>query len=254
MAMPTTRPATLFREVFAPGDPVSLDEAAARLYGNRQAASKALTYLAEKGYFEKVRQRLWVRSGAPPDPYRLGARVVSPYAFAYGSALALHGAAAAERSEVLIACPHRFETFEYDGLLYRLALPWPEDALVKVSVGPEFVWATTVERTLVDCVRMPGNAGGMAEVLRGVSAFPRLDGTQVLRWIEHYGEANLAARLGFVLDVTEQERDEKLLQKLERRKPRARVYLEPGTRGGKLAGRWNVIVPDHLRPAPTDAA
>jgi len=252
VAMATPRPATLFREVFAPGDPVSLDEAAARLYGNRPAASKALTYLAAKGYFDKVRQRLWVRSGAPPDPYRLGARVVSPYAFAYGSALALHGAATAERSEVLIACPYRFETFEYDGLLYRRALPWPEDALVKVSVGFEFVWTTTVERTLVDCVRVPGNAGGVAELLRGLSALPRLDGPQVLRWVDHYDEANLAARLGFVLEATEQDQDETLLQELERRKPRARVYLEPGTRGGKLAGRWNVIVPDHLRPARPD--
>src|SRR6266545_7096338 len=205
--MATTRPATLFREVFAPGDPVSLDEAAARLCGNRLAASKALTYLAEKGYFEKVRQRLWVRSGAAPNPYRLGARVISPYAFAYGSALALHGAATAERSEVLIASPHRFEAFEYDRLLYRRALPWPEDALVKVSVGPEFVWTTTVERTLVDCMRVPANAGGMAELLRGLSALPPLDGKQLLRWVDHFGEANLAARLGFALESTAQGRD-----------------------------------------------
>src|SRR6266496_4125958 len=170
--MTTPRPATLLREAFLPGDPVSLDEAAARLYGNQRAASKALTYLAEKGYFERVRQRLWVRTGAAPNPYRLGARVTSPYAFAYGSALALHGAATAERSEVLVASQRRFEPFEYDGVLYRRALPWPADALVKVSVGPEFVWATTPERTLVDCVRVPANAGGMAELLRGLSALP----------------------------------------------------------------------------------
>ncbi len=154
--MATRRPATVLREAFAPGDPVSLDEAAAVLHGDRGRASKALTYLAESGYFEKVRQRLWVRVGTSPNPYRLGARVASPYAFAYGTALALH--------------PRRFETFEYDGALYRRALPWPEGALVKVSVGPEFVWTTTPERTLVDCVRVPANAGGIAELLRAISA------------------------------------------------------------------------------------
>src|SRR6266511_4631111 len=185
--MTTRRPATLLREAFAPGDPVSLDEAAALLHGDDRGASKALTYLADKGYFEKVRQRLWVRTGAAPNPYRLGARVTSPYAFAYGSALALHGAATAERSEVLVAGWHRFESFEYDGLLYRRALPWPpEDGLVKVSVGPEFVWTTTAERTLVDCVRVPANAGGMAELLRGVSALPDLNGEGLLRWVDHY--------------------------------------------------------------------
>jgi len=253
--MTTPRPAAVLREAVAHGDPVSLDEAAARLYGNRRAASKALTYLADKGYFERVRQRLWVRSGATPNPYRLGARVISPYAFAYGTALALHGAGSAERSEVLIASPHRFEAFEYDGLLYRRALPWPEDALVKVSVGPEFVWTTTPERTLVDCVRVPANAGGMAELLRGLSALPPLDGRQVLRWVDHFGEANLAARLGYLLESLDLAgRDATLLDELERRRPRARVYLESGTRGGNVVARWNVIVPAHLRQAPREAA
>jgi predicted transcriptional regulator of viral defense system len=253
--MTTPRPATLLRETFLPGDPVSLEEAAARLNGNERAASKALTYLADKNYFERVRQRLWVRSGATPNPYRLGARVISPYAFAYGTALELHGAASAERSEVLVASPHRFEAFEYDGLLYRRALPWPEDALVKVSVGPEFVWTTTPERTLVDCVRVSANAGGMAELLRGVSALPRLDAEQLLRWVDHYDEANLAARLGFVLESSDlADRNTTLLEELERRTPRARVYLEPGTRGGNLVRRWNVIVPPHLHPTPREAA
>lgn len=250
--MTTPRPATLLREAFLPGDPVSLGEAAARLNGNERAASKALTYLADKGYFERVRQRLWVRSGATPNPYRLGSRVISPYAFAYGTALALHGAGSAERSEVLVASPHRFEAFEYDGLLYRRALPWPEDALVKVSVGPEFVWTTTPERTLVDCVRMPANAGGMAELLRGLSALPPLDGAQVLRWVDHYSEANLAARLGYVLESLDLS-DPTLLGELERRRPRARAYLEPGARGGNVVRRWNVIVPAHLRQAPREA-
>lgn len=253
--MRTQRPATLLREAFLPGDPVSLEEAAARLNGNERAASKALSYLADKGYFERVRQRLWVRAGATANPYRLGARVISPYAFAYGTALALHGAGSAERSEVLVASPHRFETFEYDGLLYRRALPWPENALVKVSVGPEFVWTTTPERTLVDCVRVPANAGGIAELLRGLSGLPPLDGSQVLRWVDHYGEANLAARLGYVLEATDlAARDATLLDELERRRPRARLYLEPGTRGGSVVRRWNVIVPAHLRRAAPEGA
>ena len=161
----------------------------AHLNGNERAASKALTYLADKGYFERVRQRLWVRSGASPNPCRLGARVVSPYAFAYSTALALHGAGSAERSELLVASPLRFEAFEYDGLLYRRALPWPEAALVEVSVRPEFVWTTTPERTLVDFVRVPANAGGIAEILRGVSGLGSLDADALLRWVELHGEA-----------------------------------------------------------------
>src|SRR6266540_3062940 len=221
------RPATVLREAFQHGDPASLGEAAAVAGADPRATSQALTHLARRGYFEKVRQCLWLRVGASVDPYRLGARITSPYSFAYGTALALHGAASAVRSEVLVASPHRFRAFEYGGVLYRRTMPWPENALVRVSVGPEFVWTTTVERTLVDCVRVPANAGGIAEILRGVGALPPVDGEQLLRWVEHYGEANLAARLGFVLESSDMaRRDAALLQELERRRPHARVYLE----------------------------
>lgn len=248
MAMTTKKPATTLREAFAPGDPVSLEEAAATLGGDRKRASQALTHLAENGYFERVRQRLWVRSGAPADRYRVGARVTSPYAFAYGTALALHGAAAADRSELLITSPRRFGSFEYHGVLYRRALPWAEDGRMRVSIGPEFVWVTSRERTLVECVRVPANAGGPSELMRAASALGRLDPDAILGWVEHYAEANLAARVGFFLETLGLG-EEKVLAELERRRPRARVYLERGRRGGRLVPRWNTIVPEHLLPA-----
>lgn len=247
MPMTTRRPAVVLREAFLPGDSVSLAEAAAQVGDDEHAASKALSYLASKGYFVRVRQRLWVRAGSAPSVYRLGARVVAPYAFVYGTALALHGAKTVERSEVLIASPHRFDAFEYDGVGYRRAKPWPEGALVRVSVGPELVWATTPERTLVDCVRVPANAGGIAELMR-LSGLPALDGLQLLRWVDQYGEANLAARLGFVLESAGMSEQATLLE-LERRRPRARVYLEAGAHGGRLVRRWNLIVPAQFRLA-----
>ncbi len=253
--MTTRRPADTLRQRFLPGDAVSLDEAAAALGGDHARASQALTHLAERRDFLRVRQRLWVRAGAPVDPYRLGARVVSPYAFAYGTALALHGAESAVRSEVLVASPRRFDSFEYESVLYRRALPWPEEGRVRIPVGPELVWATTPERTLVDCVRVPANAGGVAELLRAGAALPRLKPAELLRWVDHYREANLAARLGFLLEALRRpEADHALLEELERRRPRAPFYFEAASRGGTLVGRWNLIVPEHLLPARVEAA
>ena len=147
--MTTKPPATVLREALQPGDPTSLEEAAKLIGTDTATASAALTHLASRGDVTKVRNALWVRAGAPADPYRLGARVVSPYAFSYGTALSLHGAATADRSEVLIISPHRFDSFEHHGIKYRRTRPWTEQGLKKVSLGPEFVWVTTLERTLV---------------------------------------------------------------------------------------------------------
>jgi predicted transcriptional regulator of viral defense system len=180
-----------------------------------------------------------------------------PYAFAYGSALALHGGTASERSEILISSEHSFAAFEHEGMAYRRAAPWLSDGCVRVTVGAEFVWTTTRERTLVDCVRVPANAGGIAEVLRGASALSPLRSRELLLWVDRYGEANLAARLGFVLEAGAQrlEQDElgDLLHELEQRRPHSKVYLERGTRGGKLLPRWNLIVAAHLLPTGIEA-
>ena len=218
------------------------------LDGDRDGASQALSYLASAGYFERVRQRLWLRSGASADSFRLAARVADPYALAYGSALALHGGGSADRSEVLVASPIRFASFDHDNVHYRHVSPWSPDGLVRVPVGPEFAWATNRERTLVECVRVPANAGGLEEVLRGVAGLRSLDPGEVIRWVDFYDEANLASRTGFVLEATGLG-DESTLDALEARRAKARFYLESGRRGGKLARRWNVLIPEHLAPA-----
>lgn len=252
--MATKQPASILREELMKGDPLSQEEAA-RLAGSHAQASRALSYLAERGTFIKVRKRLWVRAGAPVDPYRLGARVTSPYTFAYGTALALHGAASAERSEVLISSPHRFEAFEFEGVAYRRALPWFEDGRARVTVGPEFVWVTTPERTLVECIRVPADTGGMTEVLRAAGALPPMDPAQLLAWTDRYGEANLAARLGFVLETVGRPTEElAALPELERRRPKSKVYLLPGTRGGRLLSRWNLIAPESLLASQAERA
>ena len=245
--MTTKSPAVTIREALVPGDPVSLDEAVELTHASRQATVLALNHLSGRGDLALVRQRLWVRSGAAPDPYRLGARIAQPCAFVYGSALALSGAGPAERSEVLISGPHRFSAFEFAGMRYRWARPWVDEGIVRVPVGAEFVRTTNPERTLVDCVRVPANAGGIEELARAIDMLPVLDVEQVLHWVDHYDEAALAARLGYLLELSGLHGPHTpLIRALLERRPSHRIYLAERRAGGRLIARWNVIVPPHL--------
>ena len=249
--MATRHFARTLRNATQPGDPLTLEEAADIAGGDLERASAALTYLGRRGEFIKVRQRLWVRSGAAADPFRLGARIAAPYAFAYGTALEFHGASAATRTQILVSTPGRFDSFEFDGISYRRASPWSSEGLAKVSVGPEFVWVTNPERTLVDSVRVPTNAGGFAELLRSAGAIGRLRADELLHWVDHYAESALASRLGFLLESLDRPDDElSVLSQLERRRPKARVYLYREHRGGRLHSRWNLIVPAELAATP----
>lgn len=245
--MASKRPASILRDALSPGDPLSLDEAAQLVGGDRRVASRALEYLVDRGDFRMVRKRLAVKAGATVDPYRLAARITQPCACGYGTAWGLHAGAASIHTEVLVTSPHRFTSFEWEGALYRWARPWRPDGLSRVSVGPEFVWVTDVERTLVDCVRVPGNAGGVSELLRSLAGYPSLRAEAVMRWVDTYNVASVASRLGFLLEQAGRPFDEShLLLELERRRSRSPVYLDPTRTGGHLVARWNVIVPDIL--------
>jgi predicted transcriptional regulator of viral defense system len=245
--MTTHQPASVLRSAVLPGEPLSLDEAAEVARTTRDLASRALIYLGTQGIFEQVRQRLWVRTGAAPDPFRLGARIAQPYAFVYGSALALSGAGPAERSEVLVSSPHRFTTFEFADVRYRWARPWIAEGIVRVSAGVEFVNATSPERTLVDCVRVPANVGGIEELSRVIDMLPVLDADEVVRWVDRFHEAALAARLGYLLELSGLHGSETpLVRALLKRRPSHHVYLTERRPGGRLVARWNVIVPPHL--------
>jgi predicted transcriptional regulator of viral defense system len=248
--MATKSPAATIRDALLPGDPVSLDEAIELTHASRQAAVLALNHLSGRGDLAPVRQRLWVRSGAAPDPYRLGARIAQPYAFVYGSALALSGAGPAERSELLVSSSHRFRAFQFAGMRYRWARPWIDEGIVRVSVGAEFVRTTSPERTLVDCVRVPANAGGIEELARALDMLPVLDVEEVVRWVDHYHEAALAARLGYLLERSGLHGPQTpLIRALLGRRPSHRVYLGDRRSGGRLVSRWNLIVPPHLTSA-----
>ena len=245
--MTTRSPAAAIRDALIPGDPVSLDQAMELAGASREASVLALNHLTGRGDLINVRRRLWVRAGASVDPYRVAARITAPYAFAYGSALALHGAGLSERSELLVSSPHRFTSFGFDGVSYRWVRPWIDDGLVSVSVGPEFVRLTSPERTLVDCVRVPANVGGIEELSRAVDMLPMLHDEEVVRWVDYYAEAAIAPRLGYLLELSGLHGPgTPLVRALLRRRPTYRVYLAERRPGGRLVSRWNLIVPPYL--------
>ena len=70
------------------------------------------------------------------------------------------------------------------------------------------------------------------------------------RWVDRYEDATLAARLGYLFELTGlHDARSPLVRGLLKRRPAHRVYLVGGRRGGKLIARWNLIVPPYLQPA-----
>ena len=76
-----------------------------------------------------------------------------------------------------------------------------------------------------------------------------LDDEEVMRWVDRYHEAALAARLGYLLELSGRNGPETpLIRALLARRPSHRIYLTDRRSGGRLVSRWSLIVPPHLAP------
>jgi len=107
---------------------------------------------------------------------------------------------------------------------------------------------TGPERTLVEGFRRPALAGGLEELVLSASGFSALDLDLLENVLNVYAIANLWAAVGWFLEHFQKAFyvPEKYLERLAQRRPRSPHYLERDRRGGVLAGRWNLILPEAL--------
>jgi len=190
----------------------------------------------------------------PVDAYLVGALGCPGGVLAYHSALELHGLAYStfEEVQILVSRPQRGWTFR--GVGYR-PLRAPE-ALgeAAMALGVEVMdrlginlRVTSQARTLMDVLDRPKWAGGWGEVWRSLERLRLVDFQEVVGYLECLGNATTAALVGFFLEQHQEALgvNETALRDLESMRPKGKHYLSRAE-GGRLAKRWNLIVPEPL--------
>jgi predicted transcriptional regulator of viral defense system len=193
-------------------------------------------------------------ASAPVDAYLLGILGCPGGVLGYHSALELHGLAYSTFESVQVLVPRSQRSWSFRGVGYHPVQP-------RLSLGTEALTlevetmdrigfdlpVTSVARTLVDVLDRPDLAGGWEEIWRSLETLRLVDPHAVLAYLEKLGNATTAALVGFFL---EQHRatlsvDDAMLRSLEQHRPRGKHYLDR-SKGGRLASRWNLIVPNAL--------
>jgi predicted transcriptional regulator of viral defense system len=191
---------------------------------------------------------------APVDTYLVGALGCTWGVLAYHTALELHGLAHSTFETVQILVPRPQRGWRFKGVTYRPVRPRESLGEVALALGVETMdrlgldlQVTTVARTLVDVLDRPDLAGGWEEVWRSLEGLRMVEAEELLAYIDRLGNATTSALVGFFL---EQHREglnvnEETLMALETMRPRGKQYLDRAE-GGRLAKRWNLIVPEFL--------
>ena len=244
----------------------SLGEATSALNpsGGRKAMVERLKHHLEKGRLKTVTRGVYavVLAGASPaefrpDPFLTAVAVRADAVFSHHSALELLGAAHSVWNQVTLYTEKRRRPLHIAGqairfLEYPRALTRPSVETLgirKVELLGKVLRATGPERTLTEGFRRPSLVGGLDELVQSVAGYPVLDLELLEEVLRRYDIAHLWAAAGWFLERFQKAFyvPDNVLERMERRRPRSPQYLERNLRGGWLASRWNLILPNSLK-------
>jgi predicted transcriptional regulator of viral defense system len=251
---------------FATHPVFSLGEATSALNppGGRKAMVERLKHHLQKGRLMTVTRGIYavVPAGASPaefrpDPFLTAVAVRADAVFSHHSALELLGAAHSVWNQVTLYTEKRRRPLRLAGHAicfheYPRAMTMPsKDAfgIRRVERLGKVLSATGPERTLVEGFRRPAQAGGLEELVQSAAGYPVLDLELLEEVLRRYDIANLWAAAGWFLERFQKAFyvPDGVLARMEQRRPRSPQYLERNLRGGWLASRWNLILPNSLK-------
>jgi predicted transcriptional regulator of viral defense system len=183
------------------------------------------------------------------NPLAVGAVLVSPYFFSFGTACTHHGLTEQRFREVYLACnkqrPARIVRgirFVFVHLPRKRFFGYEEARVLGTTVQ-----MAALERALLDAIHRPQHAGGIGEVSHVVMrAASRVSWDALVELTRRWGSSSLVQRLGFLLELHQAPVPQKTrAELLSLIRPKSKIHLGSRRRWGvtgKLASPWNVVV------------
>lgn len=212
--------------------------------------------LVEKGWLERLRPGLFRlvpatrgREGVvDANPLTVGAVLVEPYFFSFGTACTYHGLTEQVFVEVYIAClERRRPVVVRDKRYVFVEVPEPRFfGFTGQNVLAEPVQMATLERAVLDALDRPQHAGGLGEVSRIVSrAAARVSWPALLDFLRRWKSTAAIQRLGYLLDLHQAEVPEDVRSELVAL-TRGASKIQLGSRAkwgyaGERVQPWNVV-------------
>lgn len=180
----------------------------------RPSARQILERLRAKGWIERVK-RGWfavipLSSGATRSThiheFVVAMNLVRPAAIAYFSALNHHGLTEQLPRTVFVATDHpvRKRDVQSLGFSFKVVSVRKEKyfGVEKGWIGEQSFMITNREKTLVDALDLPGNAGGVGLVVAAIrSHWGEFDEPKLFEYARRLGNSAVAKRLGFIMET-----------------------------------------------------
>jgi len=226
---------------------------------NEKNCRTQLYRYVKKGKLSHVRKGLYVVNSdltfveTGINPFMIAAKSAEDSVLAYHTALEFHGAAYTDFNiHTFISC-HRIINFSYNAQDYRPLhrRQFKRDKFItsRTMLGIE-VFATSLERTIVDVLDKPELSGGWEEIHRSLERIVVFDVSKSIDYALSLNKASIVAKLGYFLESRPDytEIDPKFIDRLLPHIPKNHYYIDRNNTLGKgtLIKKWNIIVPNYL--------
>jgi predicted transcriptional regulator of viral defense system len=176
-------------------------EAVCTLTGNYNTAGTLLKSYLKKGYVRKVRRNLYAAVNlADNEPvvskFRIGGMVTETAYISHHAAFEYYGCANQVSHQVEVSSETTFSSFDFGGNAYIYLASRIKDG---VTMRPDRVRVTDMERTVLDGIHDFGKVMGLEELLRCLALVPSVKEDRLLRYLSAYDKQVLYRKTGYIL-------------------------------------------------------
>lgn len=184
------------------------------------------------------------------DPFLLASNIAPGALICYASALAALGKSHSVLNVMYVSTESPFRDLDYQDVRYKfVVLPKRKLHLRLLFYKGHPVRVTSIERTLVDCLRCMKYAGGFEQLYRSFEGVAYLNWKKLQLYLKGFPSPLVVARVGFFVELFKDRWrfPDSFFSRLEKKKPRYPDYfIGRDSKSGILIKRWNLIVPEEI--------
>ena len=224
-------------------------EELAELVGTPTAAKMVIYEYQKKGYIERVKRDFYVvislETKRPVlSRYQIGANLFQDACISHHSAFEVFGYGNQVFYECYVATDSRFTDFEYNGVIYHRVEKKPELEVIRHGN----VRVTSIEQTVVDCIRDFEKIAGLEEVIRCLMLVPGLKEDKILACLKRNENGFLYQKCGYLFEELRNNFgfSDMFFEECKENSSGAKRYLMKEMQETVYCEKWKLYVPRSL--------
>ncbi|OHE46465.1 MAG: hypothetical protein A2102_04505 [Tenericutes bacterium GWF2_38_8] len=223
------------------------------VFKHKPTAYAALRRLNQKGFLMKIRNNLYscinpITKSVYADKFQIASSINEKCYVSHHSAFEYYGYQNQVFNTVYVSSEKRFNTFEFDGILYQ----YEKSNSFNGVIEPPYTYKikiTDIERTIVDSFNHIDSISNLEELINNISLVPSLHPEKLLQYLEIYNLQALYQKTAYILSLFQDnlKLDQSLFEKLKTKIYKGVTYLNEESKfDGVYISEYQLVVPKWL--------